>query len=167
MYRTIEDFRKSMNSERENTLKVLRALTDESLAQKVSPGGRSLGRLAWHITQMVGEMGSQMHLPVEAASEKTPQPATAKEIADAYEAGSNALVKGVEATWTDADLLVEIDMYGEKWARGYALWGLIAHEIHHRGQMTVLMRQAGLKVPGTYGPAKEEWGAFGMETPTV
>jgi len=29
------------------------------------------------------------------------------------------------------------------------------------------MRQAGLKVPGTYGPAKEEWGAFGMETPAV
>ncbi len=33
--------------------------------------------------------------------------------------------------------------------------------------MTVLMRQAGLKVPGTYGPAKEEWGAIGMEAPAV
>ncbi len=162
MYRTVEDFRKSMNSERENTLKVLRTLTDESLAQKVGPGGRSLGRLAWHITQMFGEMGGQMHIPVEAASEKTPQPATAKDIADAYESGSASLIKGVEATWTDADLLVEIDMYGEKWARGYALWGLIAHEIHHRGQMTVLMRQAGLGVPGVYGPSKEEWVNYGM-----
>jgi len=162
MYRTIEDFRKSLNSERENTLKVLRALTDPSLAQKVGPGGRTLGRIAWHITQMFGEMGSQMHLPVEAAGEKTPQPPTAQAIADAYDAGSNALVKGVQATWTDADLLVEIDMYGEKWPRGYALWGLIAHEIHHRGQMTVLMRQAGLGVPGVYGPSKEEWTTYGM-----
>ena len=162
MYRTIEDFRKSMNSERENTLKVLRTLTDASLAQKVGPGGRSLGRLAWHITQMFGEMGGQMNIPVEAASEKTPQPTTAKAIADAYESGSASLIKGVEATWSDADLLVLIDMYGEKWARGYALWGLIAHEIHHRGQMTVLMRQAGLGVPGVYGPSKEEWANYGM-----
>jgi uncharacterized damage-inducible protein DinB len=162
MYRTLEDFRKSFNSERENTLKVMRALTDASLAQEVGPGGRTLGRIAWHITQMFGEMGSQMHLPVEAASETTPQPATAKAIADAYLAGSDALAKGVQATWSDADLLVEIDMYGEKWARGYALWGLIAHEIHHRGQMTVLMRQAGIVVPGVYGPAREEWAAYGM-----
>jgi uncharacterized damage-inducible protein DinB len=28
--------------------------------------------------------------------------------------------------------------------------------------MTVLMRQAGIKVPGVYGPAKEEWAAYGM-----
>jgi hypothetical protein len=28
--------------------------------------------------------------------------------------------------------------------------------------MTVLMRQAGLKVPGFYGPAQEEWSAMGM-----
>jgi uncharacterized damage-inducible protein DinB len=43
-----------------------------------------------------------------------------------------------------------------------ALQALISHEIHHRGQMTVLMRQAGLKVPGIYGPAREEWAAYGM-----
>ena len=34
---------------------------------------------------------------------------------------------------------------------------LIQHQAHHRGQLTVLMRQADLKVPGVYGPSKEEW----------
>jgi uncharacterized damage-inducible protein DinB len=43
-----------------------------------------------------------------------------------------------------------------------ALRVLIQHEVHHRGQMTVLMRQAGLEVPGVYGPAREEWAACGM-----
>ena len=43
----------------------------------------------------------------------------------------------------------------------HTLFYLIAHQTHHRGQMTVLMRQAGLRVPGIYGPAKEEWAAFG------
>ena len=32
---------------------------------------------------------------------------------------------------------------------------LLHHEIHHRGQMTVLMRQAGLKLPGVYGPSAD------------
>ena len=53
-------------------------------------------------------------------------------------------------------------MYGQTWPRGQALWGLIAHEVHHRGQMTVLMRQAGIVVPGVYGPAREEWATYGM-----
>ena len=35
---------------------------------------------------------------------------------------------------------------------------LINHQNHHRGQMTVLMRQAGLTVPGVYGPAKKRVG---------
>jgi len=58
-------------------------------------------------------------------------------------------------------------MYGEKWARGVTLHILLVHEIHHRGQMTVLMRQAGLKVPGVYGPAKEEWTQYKMPEPEV
>ena len=40
---------------------------------------------------------------------------------------------------------------------------VIQHQYYHRGQMTVLMRQAGLTVPDIYGPAKEEWANFGME----
>jgi len=44
---------------------------------------------------------------------------------------------------------------------------LVVHQAHHRGQMTVLMRQAGLKVPGVYGPAREEWTAYGMQPPAV
>jgi uncharacterized damage-inducible protein DinB len=53
-------------------------------------------------------------------------------------------------------------MYGEQWPRGTMLNALIAHQTHHRGQMTVLMRQAGVPVPGMYGPSKEEWAAMGM-----
>jgi uncharacterized damage-inducible protein DinB len=45
-----------------------------------------------------------------------------------------------------------------------ALQALISHEIHHRGQMAVPRRQAGLQVPGIYGPAREEWEAYGMPT---
>lgn len=162
MFRTIADFSRAWQGESANTLKMMRALTDASLARKVSAEGRSLGRIAWHIVQTLGEMGGHAGLTVAAANEKTPQPATAAAIADTYQAGASAVEKAVTSTWTDADLPVEIDMYGEKWARGQSLMALISHEVHHRAQMTVLMRQAGLTVPGVYGPAREEWSASGM-----
>ena len=46
--------------------------------------------------------------------------------------------------------------------RGQSLAALVGHQTHHRGQMAPLMRQAGLKVPGVYGPSKEEWVDYGM-----
>jgi uncharacterized damage-inducible protein DinB len=36
------------------------------------------------------------------------------------------------------------------------LHALVLHQVHNRGQMTVLMRQAGLVLPGVYGPTREE-----------
>jgi uncharacterized damage-inducible protein DinB len=162
MFRTIEDFEKRWAGEKESSLKVMRALTDASLAQMVAPGGRSLGRIAWHIVQSLGEMGGHAGLKVEGVDKKAPQPAQATAIAEAYASNAEAVARTVKADWTDADLPGEIDMYGRKWTRGGTLAALIAHEVHHRGQMTVLMRQAGIAVPGVYGPAKEEWTAYGM-----
>ena len=73
----------------------------------------------------------------------------------------------MKTRWDDAALQVEDDLYGETWKRGFTLTVLLNHEIHHRGQMTVLMRQAGLKVPGIYGPSKEEWAGYGTPEPPV
>jgi uncharacterized damage-inducible protein DinB len=162
MFQSVAEFSKAWQGETANTRKVMNALTDASLAQKVSPEGRNLGRIAWHIVQTLGEMGGHAGLVVEGANEKTPQPATAGAIAEAYQAGAAAVEKAVRTAWTDADLPVQIDMYGEKWTRADSLRALMSHEVHHRGQMTVLMRQAGLKVPGVYGPSREEWTSYGM-----
>ena len=56
MLRKIEDFKKDWEYEADATGKVLNALTDGSLSQKVTPDGRSLGFLAWHLTQTLPEM---------------------------------------------------------------------------------------------------------------
>jgi uncharacterized damage-inducible protein DinB len=164
MFRTIAEFTGAWQYESANTLKVMQAMTDASLGQKVNAEGRSLGRLAWHVVQTLGEMGGHAGLAVEAANEHTPQPASAAAVAEAYQVGAAAVDKAVTSAWKDADLPGEIDMYGEKWTRAMTLRAIIQHEVHHRGQMTVLMRQAGLKVPGIYGPAREEWAAYGMPT---
>jgi uncharacterized damage-inducible protein DinB len=161
MFTTIDDFLKSWKYESEATLKVFHNLTDASLSQRVDPNGRTLGFLAWHITTSMPEMFGQAGVPFPVTVDKA-APSTAAAISEAYEKCTRAVAEAVPAAWTDAQLRDEIPMYGMSWAKGAVLTSLIAHQAHHRGQMTVLMRQAGLKVPGVYGPAREEWAAMGM-----
>jgi uncharacterized damage-inducible protein DinB len=162
MYYFINDFLADWAHESESTGKILRTLTDDSLQQKVTDTGRSLGRLAWHITGSLGEMMNRTGLSVSGPSEEQPIPVNAGEIASAYENAAASLAAQIKAAWNDATLQAESDMYGEKWKNGLTLSILIAHQSHHRGQMTVLMRQAGLPVPGVYGPSREEWANMGM-----
>jgi uncharacterized damage-inducible protein DinB len=163
MYYKTEDFLKDWKYESDSTLKILNALTDDSLAVKVTDIGRSLGFLAWHIKQSIGEMMNRTGLNITGYDERQEMPSTAAEIKDSYKLTSDSLVEEIKNKWNDDTLKLEDDMYGEKWKKGSTLGILILHQTHHRGQMTVLMRQAGLKVPGVYGPSYEEWTAFGME----
>lgn len=162
MYRKIEDFKRDWNYETEQTTKLLKNLTDESLGQKVTESGRSLGFLAWHLAVTMQEMPEKVGLTVDAPKPDSEVPRSADEIADTFEKAARSVAEQVESNWNDATLEQEDEMYGETWKRGLTLLYLMLHQAHHRGQITVLMRQAGLKVVGIYGPAKEEWEAMGM-----
>ena len=167
MFRKIEDFRKSWDYETQATLKLLDKIDDASLPQKVTADGRSLGFIAWHLVLTMGEMTGYTGLKVDAPAENTPVPAHAADIREAFGKAAQSLGAQVSQEWPDASLEDEVPMYGETWKRSQVLSSIILHQAHHRGQMTVLMRQAGLPVPGVYGPAREEWGAFGMPEPEV
>jgi len=165
MYRTIQDFLTDWTQENDSTVNVLKNLTDSSLNQKVSADGRSLGFLAWHIVLTLGEMGGKAGLKVDAPPENAPDPRLASIIVAAYEKAGASVAAEVKQKWSDGMLPEKIDMYGEQWTRSATLNSLVKHQIHHRAQLTVLMRQAGLKVPGIYGPSREEWSQFGMPAP--
>lgn len=162
MFRSLADFRDTWNREAQETLKLFRGIPDTAMGQSVSATGRNLGFLAWHITVTVAEMMNQAGVPVQGPDEHSAVPKTMVEIAAAYERSANNLLDILPTHWTDAQLSDMVAMYGEQWPKKGVLFALIAHQIHHRGQMTVLMRQAGLAVPGMYGPASEEWAAMGM-----
>jgi uncharacterized damage-inducible protein DinB len=165
MYRTIQDFLTDWIQENESTLKMFKNLTDSSLNQRVSANGRTLGFLAWHIVLTLGEMGEKAGLKVDAPPENAHDPKEASVIVAAYEKAGASVAAEVKQKWNDGMLAEEIDMYGEKWTRSATLNSLVKHQIHHRAQLTVLMRQAGLIVPGIYGPSREEWSQFGMPAP--
>lgn len=162
MYRLMEDFNKDWKYETEITVKTFANLTDESLNQKVTPEGRDLGFIAWHIAVSLGEMLSKAGLTPDAPAENSERPNSADEITQAFKIAADSVMNEISSKWNDAELLVTVNMYGEEWQKGYILWAMLKHQAHHRAQMTVLMRQAGLKVPGAYGPAKEEWESYGM-----
>ncbi|MGM0879183.1 MAG: DinB family protein [Bacillota bacterium] len=166
MYHTIEEFVTNWSHEANSTQKIMDVLTDDSLKQEVAQDHRTLGKLAYHIVTSLHEMMSQTGLVFEAAEHES-VPTSAKEIANSYRQASESMVAAIKEQWTDASLKEVKDMYGEHWPNGLTLSILNSHQIHHRGQMSILMRQAGLKVPGMYGPSLEEWQEYGMETPTV
>ena len=167
MIATIAEFEGIWQHESGATRRLLAELTDASLAQAVAHDHRTLGRLAWHITTSVSEMMSRTGLGIAGPEADAPVPATAAAIRAAYDQAASSLTAEMRAKWTDASLLVEDEMYGEHWKRALTLAILVSHQTHHRGQMTVLMRQAGLKVPGVYGPSRDEWSAMGMGPPEV
>lgn len=167
MFTSIEQFKKEWQVVSDETRKIFSALTDESLGQSVANDHRTVGRMAWHIVQTIPDMATRIGLQVEGPAEDTPVPESADEIKQAYDKVAQTLAQQINANWNDETLEVVDDLYGQKWKRGATLYVLIKHEIHHRGQMTVLMRQAGLKVLGIYGPSKEEWTQFGMPEPKI
>ncbi|MFN8006985.1 MAG: DinB family protein [Terriglobia bacterium] len=167
MFRKIQDFESVWSQEVDATKKIFKHIPDRFLSQSVYPEGRTLGRIAWHIVLTIPEMMNRTGITVAGPHEDAPVPSSMKEILGVYEEAARSLLEQVKSKWNDNSLEETDEMYGQVWKRGVTLTVLVAHQTHHRGQITVLMRQAGLKVPGVYGPAKEEWAQWGMPEPTL
>ncbi|WP_316817205.1 DinB family protein [Pedobacter nyackensis] len=165
MYRSIEDFIKDWDAESIGSVKIFSSITESTRNTLVHSNVRSLARLAWHLNQTISEMGKRAGLFNEDTLEHSEIPPTLGELLETYKKYAELLSKTVRSKWTDSSLLDKIEMYGQQWEKGKILRVLIAHQTHHRGQMTVIMRMLGLPVAGLYGPSKEEWAEFGMSAP--
>jgi len=154
MYRKVEDFLEDWKVSSSGTLKVFKAITNDTFDQSIVAGHNTLGWLAWHLVSVGAAFGHFAELQVPGPGRNQEMPSDIAEIVDAYEQLTEAFENEV-AKLNDADLLVEVNAFGGPILRGKLLRILIDHEIHHRGQMTVLLRQAGLPVPGVMGPTRE------------
>ncbi|MEF2968420.1 DinB family protein [Paenibacillus sp. M1] len=162
MFTKIADFVKEWEAELKLTEKVMAVLTDESLPREVIPGRRTLGDIAWHLAVSPHYMsGFGLVFDGPEGGERVPE--SAAFIAREYGKVSRALLDAVSKQWNDESLLESTEVMGQPYIIGETLRFTIMHQAHHRGQMTVLMRQAGLKIPEVYGQTYDSWVEAGME----
>lgn len=156
MYRKVDDFINDWENARAGTIKALEAMTDEKLEQAIVEGHNTLGWLGWHITSAQEYFAGLLGLTVTMPNDVRTVPKNAEKIIETYKAVSKELADKVSTSFTDNSLAEDVDQHETPTPRGEILRTLINHQTHHVGQITVLLRQAGLKVPGVMGPTRED-----------
>lgn len=155
MYRKIDDFIKDWQHNSAGTIAIMESITEDKKHVAIVEGHNSLEFLSWHLTNaplfFCGLIGQSLNVQINPS---TP-PSTMKEIIDEYKKVNEEVVNAVKKL-DDSSLEKEVDMIGQPTAIGAVLRMLIDHQTHHRAQMQVLLRQAGLPVPGVMGPTKEQ-----------
>ena len=162
MYRKINDFISAYQLESGNTNKVFRSIDTAKKDEKVHKNIRSAARLAWHIVQTQSEMMSMTGLAESDDLKEKGIPPDFNSIIDEYNKHTEMLLSAVKSKWQDEELEDNMDFFGEQWPKGFLLQSIITHEIHHRAQLTVVMRLLDMPVPGVYGPSREEWVKYNM-----
>lgn len=159
----LELFLNSWESEADRTLKVLRALPVTQYDFRPDPGGRSLGELAWHLA----EADAYPTLSIERGQfnldSKPPnieRPRQVELLAPGWARIHNDAVARIRQLKPE-DLGRSTPFSGGPTPIGDILWkDVLAHGIHHRGQLTLMCRMAGGQVPNLYGPNREQIAAL-------
>jgi uncharacterized damage-inducible protein DinB len=161
----IETFRQVLDREAKTAHQVILSIPPDQYDFKVDPKGRSLGQLAWHLSEIEGcisfdiEGGYDFSYAHEVPNMK--RPADVPSLASGYDrVHKEALARLSQVTNDDLDREV-IFADGRPMTLRDVLWNEILHHlIHHRAQMVLMCRQAGGQPPGIYGPNREEMQAM-------
>jgi uncharacterized damage-inducible protein DinB len=159
----LDTFLCAWDREAERTLKLLRALPASQYDFRPDSGGRSLGELAWHLAEGDAYMSTGIEKGGFSMDMKPPnieRPRTVEALAPGYDRIHKEAVARVSKL-TPTDLDRKIPFFTGPVAIREILWDMIvAHGVHHRGQLTLLCRLAGGQAPGLYGPNREEMAAL-------
>lgn len=164
MYHTLDEFIADFNEDTAEIEKNIAALTDASLSVRPAAGFASLGEVAIHLINAWEYVLAQAGKPW--AFEQLPESASAAQIAAGMARLRAQLPAGIRSGWTDAELAEPVEMWGMAWTRAKVLWEMHKHTLHHHGQLTTLMRLAGLPVHGLFGPSQEEAEAHAGSAPS-
>ncbi len=159
-----ETFLTTWDREAESTLKLLRALPASQYDFRPDAGGRSLGELAWHLAEGDAYMSQWVATGKFDMGSKPPnieRPRTVEALAPAYEqVHKEAVARIRHLKPEDMDRTLPF-MGGNQIPIRAVLWDfVVAHGIHHRGQLSLMCRLAGGQCPGLYGPNREEMAAM-------
>jgi uncharacterized damage-inducible protein DinB len=146
------------------TRKVLERVNDAQFGWQPHEKSMTLGRLATHVAE-VPRWGRTILTEPEfnmVAGEYAPATAgTTAEVLQLFD-GEVQAIRALLGARTDDELLSTWtfkqngqELFGMPRAAAWRSW-VMNHLIHHRGQLSVYLRQTGSKVPGIYGPSADE-----------
>ena len=162
MAREFDAFLETFDAEARRTADVMRALPHDKYDFRPDPKGRSLGELAWHLSEIDAYMAhGVVHGGFDGRPQGIERPRTVAELAPGYETVHRAASDQLRALG-DVDWEKTIPFFdGRPVSIRRILWhATIHHALHHRGQLVLLCRLAGVTPPGLFGPNREETEAF-------
>ncbi|ACU59701.1 DinB family protein [Chitinophaga pinensis] len=162
MYHSITAFLEDWDFEVHKTLNVFSLLTKDTSSVKVHSNIRTLDRLALHISQVISDIGMQVGLFEQDDLAVQGTTTDLSQLIDIYKDYHQRMRSVVQTHWQDNILDGDVTLFGKSWKRGDVLSLLVQHEIHHRSQMSVIMRILDLPVPELYGPVREDWIKMGL-----
>jgi uncharacterized damage-inducible protein DinB len=159
---TIAALLQELEQEAQTTRRVLERVPNDRLQWKPHDKSMSLGQLALHVATVPGAIAemagrSPFQLPefVQESATDVSQliPALERSIATARSALRSMDDSALTKTWRVVD--------GERDVMAMPVGGLLRsvmlnHWYHHRGQLSVYLRQVGALVPSIYGPSADE-----------
>jgi uncharacterized damage-inducible protein DinB len=159
----LDRLRRVWDMEAQLTTRLLDALPPTQYDFRPDPGGRSLGELAWHLSELEGYISLGITKGAVTFQEAPPnlqRPREVRLLAPGYRRVHEEAVARL-ADLTEAELDREIPFADRRMPIRDILWGaILMHLIHHRGQLSLMCRLAGGTAPGIYGPNREEMAAM-------
>jgi len=159
----LEKFLQTWDMETKNTVKLLEALPADKYEFRPDPQGRSLGELAWHLTEVNGYPAYGIQAGNVDFSQRPPgieRPRDVKSLAPGFKRVHDQAAAIIQKLKPE-DLNREIPFVGRQMRIGDILWGAqLYHTIHHRGQLALMCRLAGGVCPPLYGPNREATAAM-------
>ena len=154
-----DNFLKIWDAEAMRTSQVLQALPRDQYDFRPDPGGRSIGEMAWHLAEgdAYNSMGvAQGGFSPDMRPPGMERPRQVEALAPGYERVHREAVERIRKLKPE-DLEPKIPYFtGQEMSGAEILWGAVFHNIHHRGQLSLMCRLAGGVSPGVYGPNREE-----------
>ena len=159
----IDGMLQELEEEARTTRRVLERVPDEKLSWRPHEKARTLGELAMHVAIVPGAVAELITSPSPAQVPQFTDPTTqrASELVSTLEE-SIAKAKRVLGGVDDATLLETWRMVqGEREVFAVPRVALLRsimlnHWYHHRGQLTVYLRELDVPIPSIYGPSADE-----------
>jgi len=144
--------------------KVIDRVADDKFAWQPHEKSMSLGRLATHlaeIPQWAKTILSEPELNMISGQHKPNTRANKAEVLAVFDANIT-MARDLMAGMSDAQLMSTWafkqdgkELFSMPRVAAWRGW-VMNHLIHHRGQLSVYLRQTGSKVPSIYGPSADE-----------